>query len=74
MVREEGPLRLEYLSIVLNNSLEKWLMIINTNILLVLIFIFFFTLIMGDDILEASKKGVAEGTKLGTKCTSLIID
>ena len=65
MVREEGPLRFEYLSIVLNNSLEKWLMIINTNILLVLIFIFFFTLIMGDDIFGSFEKRCCGGDKIG---------
>ena len=65
MVREEGPLRFEYLSIVLNNSSEKWLMIIKTNILLVLIFIFFFTPIMGNDIFGSFEKRCCGGDKIG---------
>ena len=61
-------------SIFLNGSSEKWLKIIKTNKQPVIIFIFSFNVTKDDEICENLEKRVAEGTKLSTKCISLVID
>ena len=52
MAQNEVPFILGILSIVLRNPLKRWLIIINTNILLVLLFRFFCNLVMDNDIFQ----------------------
>ena len=65
MPQNKCPPIFEISSIVLHNSLERWLIIINTDILLVLIFRFFVILVMGNDIFQGWGKKCCGGDKIG---------
>ena len=62
--QEVGHLRFEFLSMVLTHFMQKWIMINKTNLLLVLIFLFFLTFIMGFDILGSFEKRCCGGDKI----------
>ena len=64
LAQEEGPLILGIFKPCLNSSLEKLFVIIKTNILFILIFLFIFNIIMGNDIFGSFDKKCCGGDKI----------